>query len=58
MAQVSLAWLRNRVTAPIVGLSKIERVQDMARIRNSTLTDAEEIYLEELYQPKDIQGHC
>jgi aryl-alcohol dehydrogenase-like predicted oxidoreductase len=57
MAQVSLSWLRGRVTAPVVGLSKIERVEEMARIRKSILTEAEVHYLEEPYRPKDIQGH-
>jgi aryl-alcohol dehydrogenase-like predicted oxidoreductase len=57
MAQVSLAWLRRRVTAPVIGLSKIERVEEMASMRKSALTDAEEMYLEEPYRSKDIQGH-
>ncbi|KAH8810604.1 aldo/keto reductase [Xylogone sp. PMI_703] len=56
MAQVSLAWLRRRVTAPIVGLSSIGRVEEVARMR-STLNETEEKYLEAPYRPKGIQGH-
>lgn len=56
MAQVSLAWLRNRVTAPIVGLTSIERIQEAVK-RRSTLSRTQELYLEEAYRARDVRGH-
>lgn len=57
MSHVALAWLKQRVTAPIVGFSSIERIEDVLAARGKMLSSEEERYLEEMYQPKEVQGH-
>lgn len=57
MAHVALAWINKRVTSPIIGFSKEERIDQAASARGKVLTEEEEKYLEELYEPKSIQGH-
>ncbi|KAK4153849.1 NADP-dependent oxidoreductase domain-containing protein [Chaetomidium leptoderma] len=57
MAHVALAWISKRVTSPIIGFSKVERLDEAISARGKTLTEDEEKYLEELYQPKRIHGH-
>ncbi len=57
MSTVALAWINKRVTSPIIGFSKVERIEDALEVRGKTLTDEEEKCLEELYQPRAIQGH-
>lgn len=57
MSHVSLAWLNRRVTAPIVGFSSSERIDEALAARGKVLTEDEERYLEELYVPRAIQGH-
>jgi len=58
-AQVALAWLLQRpgVTAPIIGATKLEQL-DQAVGALSVRLDAEEIrFLEEPYRPHPIRGH-
>jgi len=57
MSQVALAWINKRITSPIIGFSSVERMDEALGVRGKTLTEEEEKYLEELYQPKTIQGH-
>lgn len=57
MAHVALAWINKRVTSPIVGFSKEERIDQAVSARGKVLTEEEEKYLEELYQPKAVAGH-
>lgn len=57
MAHVALAWINKRVTSPIVGFSKEERIDQAVSARGKVLTEEEEEYLEELYQPKAVAGH-
>lgn len=57
MSHVSLAWLSKRVTAPILGFSSEERIFEALSARGKVLTTAEELYLEEAYLPRPIQGH-
>lgn len=57
MATVALAWINNRVTSPIIGFSTAERMDEALEARGKKLTVEEEKYLEELYQPRSIQGH-
>ncbi len=57
MAQVALAWHWARgVTAPIVGCSKPERVDDAVAALGVELAQAEVDFLEELYQPHNLVG--
>jgi len=57
MSQVALAWINKRISSPIIGFSSIERMDEAIDVRGKTLTEEEEKYLEELYQPKAIVGH-
>ena len=57
MSEVALAWNKSKSTVPIVGLNSVERVEEMAGLRNKVLTDEEEASLEELYKPKNVVGH-
>jgi len=57
MSQVALAWINKRITSPIIGFSSIERIDEAIDVRGKKLTEEEEKYLEELYQPKVISGH-
>ncbi|KAL2162342.1 hypothetical protein VTH06DRAFT_7255 [Thermothelomyces fergusii] len=57
MSHVALAWINKRVTSPIIGFSNLERLEEAIAARGKVLTEEEEKYLEELYQPKPINGH-
>ncbi|KAI1799528.1 Aldo/keto reductase [Daldinia bambusicola] len=57
MSQVALAWINKRITSPIIGFSNVARLDEAIEARGKVLTDEEEKYLEELYQPKQIFGH-
>jgi aryl-alcohol dehydrogenase-like predicted oxidoreductase len=57
MSQVALAWINKRIASPIIGFSSVERIEEALDVKGKTLTDEEEKYLEELYQPKAIIGH-
>ena len=58
-AQVALAWLLHRpgVTAPIVGATKIEHVEDALAAEQLVAADDEIARLEELYVPHAVSGH-
>jgi aryl-alcohol dehydrogenase-like predicted oxidoreductase len=57
MSHVALAWINKRVSSPIIGFSSLQRMEDALQARGKTLTEEEEKYLEELYEPKAVQGH-
>jgi len=57
MSQVALAWINKKVASPIIGFSSVERIDEAIEVRGKTLTEEEEKYLEELYEPKKIIGH-
>lgn len=54
-AQISLAWMCNKeeITAPVVGVSRIEQLEQLAEAPAIKLDDEDVTYLEELYQPLD-----
>ncbi|KAJ6620656.1 Aldo/keto reductase [Mycena sp. CBHHK59/15] len=56
MSQVSLAWLmaKEGVTAPIVGTTSLEKLEDLLGAVDVKLTPEDMTYLEELYQPMNI----
>jgi aryl-alcohol dehydrogenase-like predicted oxidoreductase len=58
-AQVALAWLLHKpgVTAPIVGATKAEHVDDALAAAQLALSDDEIARLEEPYVPHAISGH-
>lgn len=57
MTEVSLAWVNKRVSSPIIGFSSVERIDESLGAKGKRLTEEEEKYLEELYEPKAIVGH-
>lgn len=54
-AQIALAWLLNKpeVYSPVVGVSKIEQLNQLVEATEIQLEDDDVVYLEELYQPVD-----
>lgn len=57
-AQIATAWLLHKgVTAPIVGASKMQHLEDAIAATEIKLTDAEIKYLEEPYLPKATAGN-
>lgn len=57
MSHVALAWINKRVSAPIIGFSSVERMDEALDAGGKELTKEEEEYLEEPYKPKAIVGH-
>jgi aryl-alcohol dehydrogenase-like predicted oxidoreductase len=58
-AQIALAWLLHQpaVTAPIVGASKMQHLDDAVAALDVKLTEEERRSLEEPYRPHSIRGH-
>jgi aryl-alcohol dehydrogenase-like predicted oxidoreductase len=58
-AQVALAWLLHKpgVTAPIVGATKLEHLDDALAAEQLSLSDAEMERLEDCYVPHAVTGH-
>lgn len=57
MSHVAMAWSIQKGDIPIVGFSKVERIDEALQVRGKMLTQEETKYLEEPYRPKDILGH-
>ena len=57
MSEVAIAWINKRVTSPIIGFSSVARIDEALGSKGKVLTEEEEKYLEEPYQPKAIIGH-
>ncbi|KAI1790818.1 Aldo/keto reductase [Ganoderma leucocontextum] len=60
MAQISLAWCmaKDGVSAPIIGTTSLENLEDLLGSLDVKLTDEEIKYLEEPYKPVKIAGHA
>lgn len=56
MTEVSLAWLLTKVTAPVVGATKLHHAEGAVRAVNLVLTPEELLYLEEPYVPHNLVG--
>ena len=56
MTEVSLAWLLTKVTAPVVGATKLHHIEGAAKATDLELTDRELAYLEEPYIPHRLVG--
>jgi aryl-alcohol dehydrogenase-like predicted oxidoreductase len=58
-AQIALAWLLHKpgVTAPIVGATKVEHLEDAIAAEQLSLSAEEIDRLEEPYVPHDVSGH-
>ncbi|KZP14872.1 aryl-alcohol dehydrogenase [Athelia psychrophila] len=59
MAQVALAWVMQKdgVTAPIIGTTSLENLQDLLGAVHLELSAEEAKGLEEMYQPRAVIGH-
>lgn len=56
MTENSLAWLLTKVSAPVVGTTKLHHIEDAAKAVNLTLTADELAFLEEPYLPHKLVG--
>ena len=56
MTEVSLAWLLTKVTAPVVGATKIHHIEGAVKAVDLKLTKEEIRYLEEAYVPHKLVG--
>lgn len=56
MTEIALAWLLTKVTAPVVGATKLSHIEGAARAVDLALSEDELRYLEELYQPHRLVG--
>jgi 1-deoxyxylulose-5-phosphate synthase len=58
-AQIGLAWLLHKpgVTAPIIGATKIEQLEQAIGAPDVKLTEDEMRFLEEPYRPHGVLGH-
>lgn len=56
MTEISLAWLLTKVTAPVVGATKLHHIEGAAKAVDLTLKDEELRYLEEPYVPHALVG--
>ncbi len=59
MAQVALAWLLHQesVTAPIVGVTSVEHLEEAVEAVELSLSASDREYLEEPYEPVRVSGH-
>ena len=56
MTEIALAWLLTKVTAPVVGATKLHHIDGAAKAVELALTPEEITYLEELYVPHRLVG--
>ena len=56
MTEISLAWLLTKVTAPVVGATKLHHVEGAVKAVDLVLSDEELAYLEEPYVPHSMVG--
>jgi aryl-alcohol dehydrogenase (NADP+) len=58
-AQIALAWLLHQpgITAPIIGASKMEHLEQAVAALDIKLDDRDRTFLEEPYQPHPVLGH-
>lgn len=56
MSEISLAWLLTKVTSPVVGTTKLQQVEGIAKAADLVLTPQECAYLEECYVPHPLVG--
>lgn len=59
MAQIAYAWVASRpgITAPIVGISKLEQFDDAVAALDVKLSDEDVALMEAPYRPKPVVGH-
>jgi aryl-alcohol dehydrogenase-like predicted oxidoreductase len=59
MAQIALAWLlhQDAVDAPIVGTTSIEHLEEAVAALDISLSESDQAWLEEPYEPVTVSGH-
>ncbi len=59
MAQIALAWLleQEAVTAPIVGVTDVEHLEEAVEAVDLDLDASDREWLEEPYEPVEVSGH-
>jgi len=59
MAQIALAWLLHQdvVDAPIVGTTSVEHLEEAVEALDITLSESDQEWLEEPYEPVSVSGH-
>ena len=57
-AQIAIAWILHKpgITAPIIGATKIEQLNDAVNALTVKLSPEETQYLEEAYMPHPVAG--
>lgn len=56
MTEISLAWLLTKITASVVGTTKLQHIEDAVKAVELTLTADEIAFLEEPYIPYNLVG--
>lgn len=56
MSHVALAWINQRISSPIIGFSSVKRMDEAIEANGKELSEEDEKYLEEPYQPKPVMG--
>ena len=56
MTEISLAWLLKKVTAPVVGVTKLSHIEGAVKAVDFILSEEEMEYLEEGYVPHSLVG--
>lgn len=54
--QIALGWLLTKVTAPVVGATKLSHIDDAVSAFSAKLTEEEIAYLEDEYIPHKLVG--
>jgi aryl-alcohol dehydrogenase-like predicted oxidoreductase len=59
MAQIALSWVLHRdvVDAPIVGTTSVEHLEEAVGALDISLSESDQEWLEEPYQPVSVSGH-
>lgn len=56
MTEISLAWLLEKVTSPVVGATKLHHIEGVVKAVDFILSEEEMEYLEEGYVPHSLVG--
>jgi aryl-alcohol dehydrogenase-like predicted oxidoreductase len=58
-AQIALAWMlsKDEISAPIVGVTQLEQLENIVAATEIKLSHDEIAYLEALYRPRELIGH-
>lgn len=56
MTEIALAWLLTKVTAPVVGATRLSHIEGAVKAADLTLTTDECTWLEKLYTPHPLVG--